>query len=78
MIFPENNGIICMIDMQFYAEIPHGIDFSVEKGWGGSIELTAPGFGGKPYGNGSVLFKIGHAGKYIEQIEKECLTTAST
>ena len=78
MIFPENNGIICMIDMRFYANVPHDIDFAVQKVWLGSIELTAPGYGGKPYGNGSVLLRQAHAGKYLEQIEKECLTTSST
>ena len=78
MIFPENNGIICMIDNSFYKDVPHDIDFVVSKVRCEAFELTAPGYGGKPYGNGSVLFKIAHANNYMKQLEKDCLTTAST
>lgn len=71
MIFPENNGVICMIDMSFYQDIPHDIEFSVSGISKDTIELTAPGFGGKPYGNGLVLLKLDHAGKYLDQLYKE-------
>ena len=52
--FAPNNRLVYAQDFQFWRGIPAGVTFTVEDrdAW---CRLTAPGYGGEPYGNGALL-----------------------
>jgi hypothetical protein len=56
MKFPPNNKIRYGQDFRFFMGVPSDVDFTVEFiGKDKSLaRLTAPGYGGKPYGNGAI------------------------
>lgn len=50
----DENSIPFGMDHQFYRGIPSNIKFEVTKLSEDKIILTGPGYGGEPYGNGSI------------------------
>ena len=55
VMFPKGNNIAYGQDFGYHKGVPSGIDFKVGSGCGDSVSLTAKGYGGKPYGNGSIF-----------------------
>lgn len=53
IIFQENN-ILYMQDFSYYRGVPHGVEFTIEYITRDRVVLSAPGYGGKPYGNGKL------------------------
>jgi hypothetical protein len=52
----EPNEILNFIDFNFYSGIPSGIEFEFKPNKD-TCSLIAPGYGGVPYGNGSILVR---------------------
>lgn len=53
--FKEGNSIPYGQDMGIHKGVPSGIDFDVRlENDGNGAVLRAPGYGGKPYGNGAI------------------------
>jgi hypothetical protein len=63
MIF-DKNEIVNYCDGRFYASVPTGIDFSVKEQVE-NVKLTAPGYGGEPYGNGAIHIKKTHFDSFL-------------
>ena len=53
----DNNAIPYGQDMQFYTGVPAHIRFAVTRINDERYKLTAPGYGGEPYGNGAIYVK---------------------
>ena len=54
IIFSANNQCCYAHDMNFHRGIPSGIVFDVIAA-GSAIILSAPGYGGTPYGGGKIM-----------------------
>ncbi len=61
MKFPENNKILYSQDFSIFESVPSDVDFSVEPLGNDKVMLTAPNYGGKPYGNGRLYLSCGFA-----------------
>lgn len=67
MKFPEDNNIVFGQDHSWWVNIPHDVEFEIDEIWkDGKIWLKGPGYGGEPYGNGSIVVYL----KTHEQLKK--------
>lgn len=66
--FPPGNTIHYLQDFTFRIGMPDGVVFSVVKVTERGVELRAPGYGGKPYGNGciDISFSAGRDALLVE------------
>ena len=55
MKFRSGNKIKYSQDFSQWVGIPSGIEFDVEIPYPGQARLKAPGYGGRPYGNGVII-----------------------
>ena len=58
MKFSKDNKINYGQDFFQKVGIPHGVDFCVSVVDSNCVKLTAPGYGGKPYGNGALYVRL--------------------
>ena len=58
MKFPKENKIMFFQDFTFYTGVPSGVNFKCEIINRDTLQLTAPEYGGKPYGNGFLLIRL--------------------
>lgn len=54
MKFRKGNKIAFCQDFAVWEGLPNGVDFEVSPVGKDSVKLVAPGYGGKPYGNGAI------------------------
>lgn len=60
MKFHEGNKIVFSQDFRVWEGLPSDVDFDViPQVKGDSVKLVAPGYGGKPYGNGAIYVSRG-------------------
>ena len=54
--FPDDNDIVFGQDHAWWVGVPSNLTFEVDEIWkDGKVWLSAPGYGGEPYGNGKIL-----------------------
>lgn len=51
----QENRILYFQDMNYFRGIPSGVEFTIETIDEKSARLSAPNYGGKPYGNGKIF-----------------------
>ena len=59
MKFTEGNKVIFSQDFRIWEGLPSDVDFEVHPIGQNSVKLVAPGYGGKPYGNGAIYVSRG-------------------
>lgn len=53
--FETDNNVLYFQDFSYYRGLPSGVEFECTETSPGTWQLVAPGYGGKPYGNGKIL-----------------------
>jgi hypothetical protein len=64
-VFPPHNGVRYGQDLRYHRGVPDGVLFTFDGFAGDRVILVAPGYGGKPYGDGAIYVSFEDAEQHV-------------